>query len=50
MALLDIEGELLRDAVAAIGDAGNTLALHCDVAEAKGVAAAIAETQARFGR
>src|ERR1043165_6545102 len=50
VALLDIEGELLRDAVAEIGDAGNTLALHCDVADAQGVAAAIAEMQARFGR
>src|SRR5436309_425980 len=37
VALLDIDGELLRAAVAAIGDAGNTLALHCDVSEAKGV-------------
>src|SRR5437870_7631016 len=50
VALLDIEGELLRDAVAAIGDAGNTLALHCDVADASGVADAIAETERRFGR
>jgi NAD(P)-dependent dehydrogenase (short-subunit alcohol dehydrogenase family) len=50
VALLDIEGELLRDAVREIGDAGNTLALHCDVAEAKAVAAAIAETRRRFGR
>jgi NAD(P)-dependent dehydrogenase (short-subunit alcohol dehydrogenase family) len=50
VALLDIEGELLRGAVAALGDADNTLALHADVADAKGVAAAMAETAARFGR
>jgi NAD(P)-dependent dehydrogenase (short-subunit alcohol dehydrogenase family) len=50
VALLDIEGELLHSAVTALGDAGNTLALQCDVAEASGVAAAIAETERRFGR
>ena len=50
VALLDIEGELLRGAVAALGDADNTLALHADVADGKGVAAAMAETAARFGR
>jgi NAD(P)-dependent dehydrogenase (short-subunit alcohol dehydrogenase family) len=50
VALLDIEGELLRDAVAALGDANHTLALHCDVADAKAVAAALAETAVRFGR
>ncbi|HEU0084064.1 MAG TPA: SDR family oxidoreductase [Bradyrhizobium sp.] len=50
VALLDIEGELLRGAAAGLGDADNTLALHCDVADAKAVAAAIAETEARFGR
>jgi NAD(P)-dependent dehydrogenase (short-subunit alcohol dehydrogenase family) len=50
VALLDIEAGLLRDAVAALDDAGNTLALHCDVADAAGVASAVAETEARFGR
>ena len=50
VALLDIEAELLHSAMSAIGDAGNTLALHCDVADAKGVAAAIVETERRFGR
>jgi NAD(P)-dependent dehydrogenase (short-subunit alcohol dehydrogenase family) len=50
VALLDIEAELLRGAVAAIGQADNTLALHCDVADARGVAAAFAETERRFGR
>jgi NAD(P)-dependent dehydrogenase (short-subunit alcohol dehydrogenase family) len=50
VALLDIEGELLREAVTTIGDAGNTLAVQADVAEASAVASALAETQARFGR
>src|SRR3954464_3459537 len=50
VALLDIEGELLRAAVAEIGDPANTLGLQCDVADAKGVAAAISETARRFGR
>jgi NAD(P)-dependent dehydrogenase (short-subunit alcohol dehydrogenase family) len=50
VALLDIEREFLRDAVAGLGGADNTMALHCDVADAKAVAAAIAETAARFGR
>jgi NAD(P)-dependent dehydrogenase (short-subunit alcohol dehydrogenase family) len=50
VALLDIEGELLRGAVAALGDADNTLALHCDVSDAEAVAGAVAETEARFGR
>ncbi len=31
VALLDIEGELLRDAVAGLAASDNTLALHCDV-------------------
>src|SRR5947209_12405320 len=50
VALLDIEGDLLRGAVEALGDADHTFALQCDVADAKGVAAAIAETERRFGR
>jgi NAD(P)-dependent dehydrogenase (short-subunit alcohol dehydrogenase family) len=50
VALLDIEGELLRDAVADIADLGNTLALTCDVADAAGVAAAIEAVNRRFGR
>jgi NAD(P)-dependent dehydrogenase (short-subunit alcohol dehydrogenase family) len=50
VALLDIDGEQLGDAVAAIGDAENTLALHCDVADAAGVASAVAATGRRFGR
>lgn len=50
VALLDIEGELLRGAVAALAEPGHTLALHCDVSDAKAVAAAVAEIAARFGR
>src|SRR3954454_7217672 len=50
VALLDIDAELLRGAVAAIGEPDNTLALHCDVADARGVAGALAETERRFGR
>jgi len=50
VALLDIDGELLRAAVAAIGDAADTLAVQADVADARAVASAMAATQARFGR
>ncbi len=50
VALLDIDGETLRGAVAAIGDADATLALRCDVADAGAVADAVARTEARFGR
>jgi NAD(P)-dependent dehydrogenase (short-subunit alcohol dehydrogenase family) len=50
VALLDIEGELLRGAVAALDDADHTLALHCDVADAPAVTGAVAETEQRFGR
>jgi NAD(P)-dependent dehydrogenase (short-subunit alcohol dehydrogenase family) len=50
VALLDIEGELLRSAVAALEDADNALALHCDVSDAAAVASAVAETERRFGR
>jgi NAD(P)-dependent dehydrogenase (short-subunit alcohol dehydrogenase family) len=50
VALLDIEGELLKDAVAAIANPDNTLALHCDVSDAKGAHAAIGAVNKRFGR
>ncbi len=50
VALLDIDGETLRNAVAALDDADNTLALHADVADAQAVASALAETERRFGR
>ncbi len=50
VALLDIEGELLARAVAGLGKPDETLALHCDVSDAKAVAAAFAQISARFGR
>jgi NAD(P)-dependent dehydrogenase (short-subunit alcohol dehydrogenase family) len=50
VALLDIEGELLRAARAALDDADNTLALQCDVADAGLVASAMAAVSIRFGR
>src|SRR5258705_1076751 len=49
-ALLDIEGELLRGAVAGLADPDHTLALHCDVSDAKALANAMAAVSARFGR
>src|SRR5215203_4557306 len=50
MALLDIEGELLHGAVSGLADPGNTLALHCDVSDAKAVAVAMETVGRRFGR
>src|SRR5262249_400070 len=50
LALLDIEGELLRGAVADIANPDHTLALHCDVSDAKAVAAAVEAISKRFGR
>jgi NAD(P)-dependent dehydrogenase (short-subunit alcohol dehydrogenase family) len=50
VALLDIEGEQLGEALAAIADPDNTLALHCDVADAAGVTAAVDAVNRRFGR
>src|SRR5258705_3482670 len=47
VALLDIEGELLHGAVAALANPDATLALHCDVSDAKGVAAAIGTVSRR---
>src|SRR3979411_1351038 len=50
VALLDIEGELLHGAVAALANPGATLALHCDVSDAGAVAAAMETVSRRFGR
>ncbi len=50
VALLDVERELLSSAVAALGRPDHTLALHCDVSDAKAVAAAIETVGKRFGR
>ena len=49
VALLDIERELLAAAVADLNNP-NTLALPCDVSDAKAVAGAMAEIERRFGR
>jgi len=50
VALLDIEGELLQQSVAALNDPDHTLAVHADVSDADAVAKALAAVQARFGR
>src|SRR5258705_11188630 len=50
VALLDIEGELLRGAGAGLPDPDNTMALHCDVSAAKAGATALAAIRPRFGR
>jgi NAD(P)-dependent dehydrogenase (short-subunit alcohol dehydrogenase family) len=50
VALLDIEGELLKRATAEIGKPDQTLALHCDVSEATAVRSAIEAIEQRFGR
>ena len=50
VALLDIEGELLRGAVTALANPDNTLALHCDVSDTSAVATAMATMNRHFGR
>jgi NAD(P)-dependent dehydrogenase (short-subunit alcohol dehydrogenase family) len=50
VALLDIERDLLNGAVAALADPDRTLALHCDVSDAGGVALAMEAVSTRFGR
>ena len=50
VALLDIEGELLRGAVAGLARPDDTLALTCDVSDAKAVGLAIEQVARRFGR
>jgi NAD(P)-dependent dehydrogenase (short-subunit alcohol dehydrogenase family) len=50
VALLDIEGDLLRAAVTELAMPEQTLALHCDVSDAQGVAVAIDTVAKRFGR
>lgn len=50
VALLDIEGELLARAVAAIARPEDTLALTCDLGDAGQITAAFAALAARFGR
>src|SRR5258708_24470445 len=50
VALLDIERELLRGAVAALANPGATMALHCDISDSGAVTAAMAKLSTRFGR
>jgi NAD(P)-dependent dehydrogenase (short-subunit alcohol dehydrogenase family) len=50
VALLDIEGELLRGAVTALANPDNTLALHCDVSDTSAVATAMATMNRHLGR
>ena len=50
VALLDIEGEVLNSAVAALADVDHTLALHCDVSDAAQVAIAMEQVAKCFGR
>jgi NAD(P)-dependent dehydrogenase (short-subunit alcohol dehydrogenase family) len=49
VALLDIDGETLKSAVAALAEPEQTLALTCDVALPDQVEAAVGTVQARFG-
>jgi NAD(P)-dependent dehydrogenase (short-subunit alcohol dehydrogenase family) len=50
VALLDIEGDLVRAAVASLADPDRTMAVTCDVADAAAVNAAVAAVATRFGR
>lgn len=50
VALLDIDAELLGTAMATLAAPQETLALHCDVAEAPGVQAAVRRAAEHFGR
>jgi NAD(P)-dependent dehydrogenase (short-subunit alcohol dehydrogenase family) len=50
VALLDIEAETLRATMTALAKPDATLALACDVSDAKAVAAAFAKISERFGR
>ena len=50
VALLDIEHELLRGAMAGLANPENTMALTCDVSDADAVAAAMTALSGRFGR
>ncbi|MFG1214538.1 SDR family oxidoreductase [Xanthobacter flavus] len=50
VALLDIEAQLLQEAVAALAEPERTLSLVCDVADAAAVVGAVQAIEARFGR
>jgi NAD(P)-dependent dehydrogenase (short-subunit alcohol dehydrogenase family) len=49
VALLDIDGETLARAVAALNEPDRTLALTCDVGNADQIEAAVAQVKSRFG-
>lgn len=50
VALLDIDGETLSNACAALAAPEKTLALHCDVSDAERVPRMLAQVGERFGR
>jgi NAD(P)-dependent dehydrogenase (short-subunit alcohol dehydrogenase family) len=50
VALLDIEGDLLKTAVASLENTDATLTLHCDVSDATAVRAAVDAVSKRFSR
>lgn len=50
VALLDIDNDTLQRTYTTLALPDRTLALHCDVADAGGVNAAVARTASRFGR
>jgi NAD(P)-dependent dehydrogenase (short-subunit alcohol dehydrogenase family) len=50
VALLDIDGENLRRTIAALDKPGVTIAIHCDVADAAGVARALDIVATQFSR
>jgi NAD(P)-dependent dehydrogenase (short-subunit alcohol dehydrogenase family) len=50
VALLDIDNDTLQRAFTTLALPDRTLALHCDVADADGVSAAVARVVERFGR
>ncbi|HWV40300.1 SDR family oxidoreductase [Pseudorhodoplanes sp.] len=50
VALLDIDNDTLQRTFSALALPDRTLALHCDVADADGVSAAVARVVERFGR
>ena len=50
VALLDIDNDTLQRTFSALALPDRTLALHCDVADADGVIAAVARVVERFGR
>jgi NAD(P)-dependent dehydrogenase (short-subunit alcohol dehydrogenase family) len=50
VALLDIDDATLKGSHAALSNSGTVIAIHCDVADATGVAQALAMVAEKFGR